>query len=692
MGLAQSLLTLAAGIISVATSLQSVLASKDASAWLSQPAWERLIKQLGGSVAQQTVASVSLDLPFAGIAMRVAIFAVVSWLAGALVIGASAKRPLFVSATDWAVRGWKWWLLPAGWELLRLLLFMSHAQTASAVLHVTSRWCYAIFLAGWLTTLWELARPEPRDRAHGAIPARVPNAVTLLAIGLYVAVFTSMNWQLYWNLQLPHGDSAMYEEHLWNLTHGKGFRSYLDQGLFLGEHIQVIHVLLTPLHLIWPSHLLLELAESFALAMGAWPVYMLTLRHSQSRKTATALALAWLLYFPTHHLDISIDFKTFRPMSLGVPALMFALESLDRCRWKSGSLWLILALSAKEDFAVVIATLGIWIAVTSLIGPRDTADSNPANGKSEATTGRGQFVFGLSVAAASTMYVLLAVTVLIPFFRDGAAVHYTRYFGDLGQSPADIVKTAVEDPLRVLKRLFSARSGVYAVLLMLPLAGLPFRSLSRLAVAGPWFGILCLLELTADASAGQELLVPFHHFHASIVPIIFWAAAARPLLSAQTHATVTTRQTWWPRMAACAALTSGLFYSIGPLGSSFWDSGAPFFWKTAYVVDDRARLFDRVIEHIPETARVASTDFVHPRFTHHERSYDYSNYLRKVANYEARVPSDTDFIVIDTRHRYSEMRDPRDVPEASDAEWELMPDFTNGNYIVLRKRNASAEL
>lgn len=91
-----------------------------------------------------------------------------------------------------------------------------------------------------------------------------------------------MNERLYAGLLVPHGDSAMYEEHLWNVWHGKGFRSYLDQGLFLGEHIQVIHLFLLPLHRIWPSYLMLELVASCSLAICVIPIFSMTKRHSGS--------------------------------------------------------------------------------------------------------------------------------------------------------------------------------------------------------------------------------------------------------------------------------------------------------------------------------------------------------------------------------------------------------------------------
>ena len=94
-----------------------------------------------------------------------------------------------------------------------------------------------------------------------------------------------------------------------------------------------------------------------------------------------------------------------------------------------------------------------------------------------------------------------------------------------------------------------------------------------------------------------------------------------------------------------------------------------------------------MLEKIPPSSRVASTDYVHPRFTHHERSYDYSHYRRKIAGYEDSVPDDTDFIVIDTRHPYSQINSPDQVRELKSQpdRWELLPDDTDGHFIILKR-------
>ena len=85
----------------------------------------------------------------------------------------------------------------------------------------------------------------------------------------------------------------------------KGFRSYLDQGLFLGEHMQVIHVLLVRVYLLWPSHLLLELVEAVALGSCAIPAYWIAVRHGAGRRAAMLLALDSMsdgyVYIHTYH-------------------------------------------------------------------------------------------------------------------------------------------------------------------------------------------------------------------------------------------------------------------------------------------------------------------------------------------------------------------------------------------------------
>jgi hypothetical protein len=274
----------------------------------------------------------------------------------------------------------------------------------------------------------------------------------------------------------------------------------------------------------------------------------------------------------------------------------------------------------------------------------------------------------------------------IPCFREGGDVHYARYFGQLGNSPGDIARSLFTQPGAVFGRLFSQRTLIYTVALIVPLGGLPLLSPSRLLVGVPLFSVLSLMQLSEQSGP----LIPFHHFHAPLVPILFWSAAAG-------SGRLKDLPSWFPSRGASVAFLSGLttclFFSFSPLGIEFWDPHSAAFWKSLYVVDERAKLFDKVLKEIPQSARVASTDFVHPRFTHYERSYDYSKYPRKVSGYELRVPDDTDYIVIDTGHRYSWIARPEDVPELKThpERWEVLPIDTKGYFIVLKRKAPPSE-
>jgi len=487
-----------------------------------------------------------------------------------------------------------------------------------------------------------------------------------------------MNERLYAGLLVPHGDSAMYEEHLWNVWHGKGFRSYLDQGLFLGEHIQVIHLLLLPLHRIWPSYLLMEFVASCSMAVCVVPIYSIALRYSGSPRAAMWLGLAWLLFFPMHFLDIAIDLKTLRPSCYGLPFLFWGIDFAERRRLMPSSLCFLIALTTQEDFALVVGSIG---AVLFLIAYQNSEALPEQDAKRFTRWSVGLVLFAVA-------WVLLAVLVVIPAFRGGDAVHYSRYFGDLGNSPGDLIRTALRTPGKVLSQLFSLRTLFYLIVLTLPIGLSPLRRPVYLIGGAATFCMLSLIQLgnssgATDVSTLSEIPpIPFHHFHAPLLPVLFWAAAAS--LRSKNAVSVA-------RLAFLCAAFTAVTGSLMPFGTTFWSHDSPFGWRRLYVPGERGEEFRKILATLPINARIASTDFVHTRLTHFERSYDYSGYLRAVNDYQPGVPADTDYIVIDTGHRYSEIRTIDQVRELQEEpeRWEIVPNDSHGLFIVLKRKTVT---
>ncbi|WP_437192997.1 DUF2079 domain-containing protein [Planctomicrobium sp. SH527] len=664
-------------------------------AFFSHELWARLAATLGASFQRTPDGSVLTSFPIGLLGFYSLILCSIANCAPVIGLALLKRKPQFLEFTAAKTIANTWWTWPLiVWSVFWILNLLLPEMPLSLWLIRTVPLALAATLSGWL---WEAVREWiPAGNEISAPVAEQGTGTTTVTpttnckrsrarwivagvAAIFVVVSLGMNFSLWHNLQIPHGDSSMYEEHLWNTLHGKGFRSYLDQGLFLGEHVQVIHLLLLPLYVLWPSHLFMETCGSLALAIGAIPVFLIARRHSSSERTAAILAIAYLLYFPLQFLDIAIDLKTFRPSAFGIPAMLFAINAMEVRRWGIMTFCFLLALSSQEDFAVVIAPLGLWLAIESGLQYR----------KSPSPLRRREIIIGLVTCVLATIYVIFVVKVVLPWFRSGSEIHYVSYFQKFGKSAFEVVINLIIRPDLVWKYLITASTLALFLHLLQP-AGMPLRAWRRLLVGLPLFALLAANELT------WEFPGPFHHFHAPMIPIIIWAMCAsvgiaipknnvnkQVTTQSPTNELIHQRGLW----ILCSAFVTGIFFSLSPLGIKFWDSGSPFYWKSLYVQSERAKQFEKVLPLIPTTARVASTDFIHPRFTHYERSYDYSHYLRKVADYEDKVPDDTDYIVIDTRHRYSDIHSFEETREFRNQrdQWEVVPVDTNGYFIVLKR-------
>jgi uncharacterized membrane protein len=383
--------------------------------------------------------------------------------------------------------------------------------------------------------------------------------------------------------------------------------------------------------------------------------------------------------------------------------VLLALDQLERGRWKTMLVLLAVALSSKEDLAIIIAPLGVWIAATAWRAGRTRRSA--ATGRAHAVShpggisgmwpdrlaGSTGLLLGLAMAVFATAYLAAVVGWAIPAFRSGETVHYSRYFQAFGETPGEIVRTMLTDPLRVARAFLTVETVLYAAAMLVPLGLLPLCSPGRLAVGLPLFFVLCLNEI------GRA---PHFHFHAPLVPVAVWAAAAGLGSIARWRASRPAAPAGIARWAAhftwTSGLATGLFFSLGPLGVTFWDPGSGAHWQKLYVPGERAARFAAIEELVPRDARVASTDFVHPRFTHHERSYDYSEYPRAVNNNQPGAPPDTGYIVIDKQDRYSavappeqQIHGPQDLPEyrAAPERWQVL--VNDEYFLVLKRRDGS---
>ncbi|MFO1022369.1 MAG: DUF2079 domain-containing protein [Planctomycetales bacterium] len=681
-----AVLILLMGIALKALTLQTIGQEAGLSGhFISMGTWEKTVSLLGGKLIPNSPTGPRADLPYGTIFLGELAITLAYWVLGGVYRARTLRVSWTTAAVTWGFYAGAWGMLAGSWELARLFCAEIGWTWGLTLVLATPEFWQSFCLAGLIASGVVL----PLANQEGSLPSspKIPR-ILWIAVGLYFVIWGTMNVQLYRGLLIPHGDSSMYEEHIWNFLHGKGFRSYLDDGrLFLGEHIQFIHLFLIPIYILWPSHMLLELCESLFLALGAVAVYRIAVRHQVPTQAAVCLAISYLFYFPLQRLDIAIDFKTFRPEAFGIPLLLFALDALEERNMGRFLPLMLLVMTVKEDYALVVVPLGIWIFWQHRKHALIERQFETMNWQKpiDALRNRHWRNLGIDLVIFGVLYFAIAVNALIPWFRRGQTVHFAGYFSKFGKTPPEIIWNVLFNPALLFSELFAPEKIIYALSLLLPLGFLPLLSPGRLLVALPLFGALALNQLAAN---------PQHHFHAPLVALLYWAAAAglgslpAEMKRWKSSDAANLSQRWGGMFGLGCAFVTGLFLSIGPTGIPFWDSGAQAYWQLKYVPGKRAEMFGKVLAKIPKESRVASTDFVHPRFTHYLRSYDFSGY-------RPNPPDDTDYLVIDRHGPYSQIAD-RDVQSIEDLKdllphaerWELLPDETEGYFIVLKRRKS----
>jgi len=500
--------------------------------------------------------------------------------------------------------------------------------------------CFAVALAAWIAGMASVAPLKSASTSWDLVKA-------ITAVALFVVVFFTLEYAQYQSLHVPHGDSGMYEEHLWNLWNGRGFRSQIDDGrLFLGEHFQFFHVFLMPLYLLHPTLPTLNLCEVIALASGGIAVFLLA-RRMNLGMAAFPLTLAYLLYFPVQYLTLESSWKTFRPETFGSPLMLWALLAVESNRRLVAIILLLFSFTAKEDYAITAAAIGAWIVLRgSLRFARSASPTDQPLAPHVMNQPRRDVLVGTALVMGSTGFLLWVLLWFIPYFRGGVP-HYTAYFHDLGNSPIEVARHLVEKPILLWERLATPRNGAFFFAMMFPLGFLPLLAPTRFAVAVPAFGYLMLSSLDALAQ-------PWFHFHGPLIPVLFWATiGAIRNLSRE----VSPSFLGWFVCVLC--LVTGMEEGRSPLSWKFWDPiyGSPTkewrgetlfepmgdYWRSVYIPDERANSFAEVQQLIRPSERVAATDYIRSRFTHHAAAFEYPTLKKHVSI------DDVDVIVIDRK-------------------------------------------
>ena len=262
-----------------------------------------------------------------------------------------------------------------------------------------------------------------------------------LAVTAYAIYFSYTTVQIHRGMGTSAYDFGLYDQGIWLLSQGKTpFVTLMGRNLF-GDHTSFILLLLVPLMWVFSSTSLLFVVQSVVIASGAIPVYAFARKHLESDAHGCVFACTYLLYPAVSWTNV----ENFHPdsfLGLFVAAALWAALG-RKWRWYVGAV--LLALLVKEDVVLVVAPIGVWVAL------------------------RRDVRIGVATVIASIGTALVCFLVVIRGLTGTAFRNSWRIpFGGFG----GLVKTAFTSPSALLRYLASNGRATYLLQIVVPTAGM----------------------------------------------------------------------------------------------------------------------------------------------------------------------------------------------------------------------------
>jgi uncharacterized membrane protein len=389
----------------------------------------------------------------------------------------------------------------------------------------------------------------------------------------YAYHFGTATLQRFDLFEQPGFDLGIFDQGVWLLSRFKApFVSIMGLNLF-GDHASYILLLLVPLYWLWPAAQLLLLAQTLALCVAAIPVFLLA---------RSAFRNPWLALLPAGAFLLNpalgwLNMENFHPDSFEVPLLLFAFYLMTQKRWRTYIVVLLLLLAVKEDVALVVVPLGIYIAL------------------------RHDRRMGVITAELGLIWLVVTVFLLGPLFtgdRAGTLDAFRIPFGGWG----GLVSKALRAPWDVGGYMLTAAKIKYLTQLLAPVLFLPVLTAGSLIVLPSlMFNLLSTFTYQTDVR---------YHYTSLMIPVFAWAA----ILYIQGVKEGAAR-----RALVVAVLLAALFsaYLWGP---------ADWSRQPAYAFDptnEQVQAMAQAVALIPNDAVVAARSRIAAHLAHRDQVYEY---------------------------------------------------------------------
>lgn len=399
-------------------------------------------------------------------------------------------------------------------------------------------------------------------------------------------------------------DLGIWDQNVWLLSRGESFNTVRGLDVF-AFHVSPALFLFVPFYWLGAGPDFLDVFMIAMLTLGAIPVFRATDHYLRNQWYALVVAAAFVVNYAGQWML----HETFHPEVVAITPLLFAYLAAIERRWAPYALWLIFAVSWKEDVAIAAFMLGFLLLIR-----------------------RERRIGGATMAAAAIWFVIATQVIVPALSPEGGFTE--QLFGDLGSSAPEIAETSVTQPDLVWQHLDRADSLGY------------FRDL--LASYG-FVGLLSPAGLLIGLPQALINLLAIHDF--------FWTTrvhyAAIPLASvtiATIEGVARPRRAAWRRFLLGAIAVGAVGTSIGwgvSLFSPAFDRG---YWPRTE--GPNQGLYEAAVAVPDDSESVSASYNLVPHLSHRSNIYTFPNPWRHqnwgVHGEGQHDPNTVDVLILDT--------------------------------------------
>ena len=393
-----------------------------------------------------------------------------------------------------------------------------------------------------------------RVSRQGLIRVWTDWAAPIMIIGFtVVAMFLAFRQHAAFRTNLY--DLGSYTHLVWNISQGRFFETSLGPANYLTNHFSLLLVTMAPLFFIWSDPRVLMAVQQIVLACSIIPAYLIL------RKPYPRLAPVLVLIFVFSPLLHQTSAAEFHGIMLAVPFLSWAFYALYNRRTWTLVIPLALALLAREDVGIYVASFGLFLLLFR----------------------KGQRLLGAGLMALGGLWIVAIINWVMPAL--GRAYNHFKVFSALGNSMPEIAGNALKDPGRILGLLLTTSKLKALAGLLAPFAGLPLLVLDYAVLWLPVTGVYLISNATGSGLLNSWRVAP-------LLPLL-WGSIAVLLVRLR------------PRRAVAALVVLSISTAIGFVVLSPFPGGGEFD-ESLYQVNRHSRIGEEVIAGIPADAYVAA--------------------------------------------------------------------------------------